>query len=62
MIRAKTFFKLLKLVRPKVKLELRTTYFKIINDDVRKALFGQAVKKALVPTKLNFRTMRLFWF
>ena len=62
MVRAKAFSELLQLAGLEVKLELGTTYFKITNDDVRKALFGQAVKKVLGPIKLNFRVIRLLWF
>ena len=59
MVRAKAFFKPLQSIRLEVKPELRTTYFKITNDDVRKAFFGQVVKKILGPTKLNFKAIKL---
>ena len=59
MVRAKAFPKPPQSAGPEVKPVLGITYLKIINDDVRKALFGQTVKKTLGPTKLNFRVIRL---
>ena len=61
MVRAKAFPEPPQSAGPEVKPGLGTTHLKITNDDVRKALFGQAVKKAPGPTKLNFRTIRLLW-
>ena len=60
-MRAKAFPKPSQLIGLEVTLEPKNTYFKIINEDVRKTLFGQLVKKALSPIKLNFKTIRLLW-
>ena len=58
-MRAKTFSKPLQSIGLEVKLGSKNTHLKIINEDVRKVLFEQLVKKVLGPTKLNFKTIRL---
>ena len=59
MVRAKAFFEPPQSTGPEIKPKLGITYFKITNDDVRKTLFGQIIKKIPNPTKLNFRAIRL---
>ena len=58
-MRTKAFSKPLQSVRPEIKPGKENTYLRITNKDVRKALFGQLVKKTLGPIKLNFKAMRL---
>ena len=59
MVRAKAFPEPPQLAGPEVKPRKGNTHLRITNEDVRKALFGQSVKKALGPTKLNFKAIRL---
>ena len=59
MVRAKAFLEPPQSAGSEVKPGLGTTHLKITDDDVRKALFGQIVKKISGPTKLNFKTIRL---
>ena len=59
MVRAKVFPKPPQLAGPEVKSGKENIYLRITNEDVRKALFDQSVKKASGPIKLNFKTIRL---
>ena len=61
MVRAKAFPEPPQLAGPEVKPGKGNTHLRITNEDVRRALFGQSVKKAPGPTKLNFKAIRLLW-
>ena len=61
MVRAKVFPKPPQLTVLEVILGQGNTHRIIINEDIRKVLFDQSIKKAPGPTKLNFKAMRLLW-
>ena len=60
-MRAKAFPEPPQSVGPEVKPGPGNTHLKITNEDVRKALFRQLIKKTPGPTKLNLKTIRLLW-
>ena len=61
MVRAKAFPKPPQLAGPDVSLSQGSTHKTITDKEIRQALFGQSIKKAPGPTKLNFRATRLLW-
>ena len=58
-IRTKAFPKPPQLTVPEVILGQDNTHRTITNEDIRKALFDQSIKKAPGPTKLNFKAIKL---